>query len=300
MGNIKCNYYIGIIALLSFLVFSCSEDELTISGTGDCTVGVKSFSNNSEASGGGKLARWSDTPDEVYGYEVKVKNISHTEVAEFSQEFIYDTYEDWYNDPNDLNEYGIIDKVTQGQNMFTAVSIGRKGTSRYETGWNQYTSEMSIKYSSSYWTYEDYYNAYRSTIEDGVVPQCKQYKLFRDTVYQDIYPNQNNFVDFDMKIVNGRLIVVIENLRETTSNRRYKVYATINGEEKEISYNKARAFVFNDNTEVTKDLVVDIDIYQSRYHHRKGWLAFKYQKTITKTFSYEPGKDKIRIISVTN
>jgi len=261
----NCNIRILAIAVLIYSFFSCSDEgfeldksicEVTISGL---QQNVKSKSSSLKVSGVDRGA----APSEVDGYTLKVENLDYSLIETIQEDFQFE--DGWFMSYGN----GVVEDVTEGLNRFTAESYGGttykgwKKISRAEYGSND--DEIADEY--SYLINEKF----------------SRYTVFRDVVEMKIYPNQNNEVRFNMKPVNGRLAIVVEN-----NKRDHKLLFYVNGAKRQVRYGKNACYLLNDNSPDGTELDVKIVIKKKR----------ETVKTIDRTYTLKAGKDRTRFINV--
>ena len=260
------NIKILSVAILLCSLFSCSHERID-SDKSVCEVTITGLLDGDSKKLSGLKATSvdrGDAPDGVEGYTIKIENLDYMGIDIIQEDFQLE--ESWYWPYGNAK----FSNVTEGLNRFTAESYG--GTT-YK-GWKAVSREW---FASSD---DDKADRYSSSLRESYPP----YSVYRDTVEQEIFPNQNNDVHFNMKPVNGRLAVVVEN-----NKRDHTVVVSVNnGRGKTIRYNKVKCYLLNDDSPDGTELSVEIAI-------KKGKNIVN---TVYKTYILEHGKDKTRFINV--
>jgi hypothetical protein len=200
-------------------------------------------------------------PITVDGFILKVENIDFPNIGIVEEDFYFNT------DNSGLDE-AVLKYVGEGLNRFTAESFG--GTPH--VGWKE-IDKVDDSYGSE--------KAEAYGILLGTV--YPEYVIFKDTVEKYIVPDQVNNLILNMKPVNGRLAIVLEN-----NNRTHKVNMYVNGELKTISYLKNACYLLNDDSPNGTELVVKLDVIKGN----------KIVRTINRTDTLEVGKNKTIYINI--
>lgn len=296
MGTLRCIFNISIIAVLSCGLFSCSESDDFNLEREDCSVTINGFSFSSEAMGGaaidinkqtGNVDESLNTPESVSGYKVSVQH-SDPAVPVIEQEFRF-------VDGGGL-DYGIIEKVKQGSNTFTAESIRNSALFEdkpevggfFKDGWYLVGRRENLTVPASGWSWNIYTRTaqYQEAIEDRY--PC--YSIYRETTDMNIIAGVvNEVAPFDMEVVNGRLVLVIENKKSDE----IRVY--MDGEEVTIiNSGEVKYILKNDTTEDKLTLNLEIKKWKKQ---GRNWVLRKIN--IDRSFlKFEPGKNKTRLIEV--
>lgn len=270
-------------------MFSCSKDDSFEVESETCDVIVEGFSFAQEGEGGGlkvidinrqtgNINESLNTPQGVGGYTVNVYSPVGATSPYISEEFKF-------VDAGGENN-GVVRNVKKGVNRFVAESVKDKDLfdnnpvvgEYFDNGWNVWGSVGKVWSGNS-----DYrLSEYKDAIED-LVP-C--YTAYRGEIEYDIVPGQDNVVPFEMKVINGRILVVVEN------NTSRNVDVSYNGRTEQLGVDKVLFILLNDDSETKVNLRINISYYRKKKNGR--WQL----RNSKQNFDLEPGKNIARLINV--
>lgn len=275
-------FCITILIVFVFCLSSCTKNESIEIDLPVCSVkvgGVGSYVNSnisglkSNLNGLKAISvnKDTDVPDNIKGYSIKVTNQDYSSVPEINNE-----YEFVVNGGS-----CVVEGVTIGRNRFIAESIPDDGVfGNNFTGWNEWGPIVNIE-SGSDWESRLPQYAENAANDYPVYTKCA------DTTNLLVKQSPaNNSIVFDMKPVNGRLLIVIEN-RYSHPNKKHRLDVTINGVKKSIDMGKAIWYVFNDDTDSGGSIPVRVEYW----HKNKNQINYKKYADSTDDYSYEIGKN---------
>lgn len=264
------------IIVLSFL--SCSdEDYEEISEYGKVTIdGLQkefviettelkaSVNNGNTASKLKASVNRGNAPYTVQGYDMRVENLDNSKAKIIQERFILN------NNNNQGN--GIVRDVVVGLNRFTATSFGGS----HQTGWKNLgkLNGGDAQFRAIF---------YSSTLENSY----PIYYKYKGEVVANISKNGDNRISFQMKPINGRIAIVVEN-----NKNNYAFGVRINGNWKALYSNQCLCYLLNDDSPHGRKIDVQIDFYR-----RKGW-GYQYKKRVNRSFNIEKGKNITRVIDL--
>lgn len=284
---------IGFVPLVIFLIFiglsGCEGDKIKVEEP-VCSVFFDGLNVDQEKNGAGlksiNIDR-DDAPYDVDGYTLTVENLEY-DVEDITEKFVFNRW--WWN-----NEKPHINNVTRGKNRFIVESFSY---SRDE--WRGWGDTHEIRDIVEHWTNNVDSRAY--TYEGYLDNNFPVYTRYMDTVIVDINSNMENTVHFDMKPVNGRLAIVVENRKSDWDDDDddddyyygdgYKLKVRINKENQILYYGEVAWYIINDGTPSGTDVKVDIIFYRRK---NKRWKKVK-KKSVH--YSIESGKNITRLIEI--
>ena len=281
-----CNYICTIIKKKTMKKLFIILLIFTVSCDADIPLAKVSTSiklHETEKYGGGLIENIDRTgvPSNIWGLKISIENLDHN-VLDINNTYSYENTHTIFSD--DLK----IDGVTEGSNRFIIESIGRgMGTYEiFEEGYDEYS------YRDTAITLLSMSDAARLAWHKNTAKDHRHvYSLYRDTVIDYISPNVANLIHANMKCVNGRLCIVIENFK-TKVNRKHQLRINIRGKRNIVKKYEYIYYFLNNNIEEKTEVDVSIEVWR-----KKSNGPFEYQRTIERTLYYEPGKNKLKVLT---